>query len=59
MRLRLVVDEPEDYYAWYNEQKPWLQGHPDYLTKVPGSLKEVALINAGLENKDLTEVKNN
>ncbi len=63
MRLRLVVDEAEDYYAWYSEQKPWLQGNPDYLTKVPGPLKEVAMISAGLDKKEENfteiEVKNN
>ncbi len=57
MRLKLVVDEPEEYEAWYAEQKPWLQKNPDYLTNVPIELKEVAALNAGLDNKNI-ETKN-
>lgn len=53
MRANLVVDEPEDYEAWKAEQKPWLQNHADYLAKVPHSLKEVALISAGLDGPGL------
>ncbi len=49
MRVRLVVDELEDYMAWKAEQQPWLQANPDYLAKVPHDLKEVAVISAGLD----------
>ena len=49
MRLRLVVDEPEEYLAWKAEQKPFLQQNPDYLAKVPHDLKELAMMTAGVE----------
>ena len=49
MRIRLVVDEADDYLAWKSEQEPWLQQNPDYLAKVPQDLKEVAMVSAGLE----------
>lgn len=52
MRLRLVVDEPDDYLAWKAEQKPWLQDHPEYLAKIPQELKELAVISAGLDPEE-------
>ncbi len=42
MRLMVVVEEEEDFYAWYKAQKPWLSENPEYLSKVPGTLKEWA-----------------
>ena len=54
MRLRLVVDEPEEYLAWKSEQQPWLQQNPDYLAKVPQELKELATISAGLDQEEVT-----
>lgn len=53
MRLKLVIEEPEEYEAWYAEQSPWLQKNPDYLTNVPADLKELALVSAGLDEKDI------
>jgi len=38
MRLILVVDEPEDYKAWYDSQESWLSQNPTYLSKVPEKL---------------------
>jgi len=49
MRLLVVVDEPEEYDKWYNEQEPWLSKNPHYLAKVPNNLKELALLKAGLD----------
>ena len=49
MRLLVVVDEPEDYEKWKAEQKPWLSKNPEYMTKVPENLKELALIKSQIE----------
>ncbi|MEQ9424747.1 MAG: cytochrome c oxidase subunit II [Cyclobacteriaceae bacterium] len=49
MRYIIVVDEPEDYDKWYADQQPWLKQNPDYLSKVPEELREVAAISAGIE----------
>ena len=43
MRLILVVDEPADYEKWKKEQKSFLASNPDFLEKVPASLKAKAL----------------
>ncbi len=51
MRIRVVVDEPEDYEKWYAEQKPWLSKNPEYLAKVPSNMKELASLAAGVEDK--------
>lgn len=31
MRMLVVVVEPDVYRRWYDEQKPWLERHPDYI----------------------------
>lgn len=33
MKLILVVDEPEDFEKWRNEQEPWASKNKDYLTE--------------------------
>jgi len=43
MRLILVVDEPADYEKWKKEQKSFLVSNPDFLEKVPASLKAKAI----------------
>jgi len=48
MRLMVVVDEPEDYEKWKAEQEPWLSKNPDYLTKVPSELRELAMVKANI-----------
>src|SRR5690554_6924792 len=53
MRLTLVVDTPEDYRAWYAEQESFLKKNPEYLSKVPEDLKELALLKTGIDNKEL------
>ncbi|MBR9999727.1 MAG: cytochrome c oxidase subunit II [Cyclobacteriaceae bacterium] len=51
MRLLVVVEEPEDYEKWKSEQKSWLSNNPDYLSKVPEDLKELALLKTGLDKQ--------
>jgi cytochrome c oxidase subunit 2 len=43
MRLILVVDEPADYEKWKKEQKSLLASKPEFLEKVPASLKAKAM----------------
>lgn len=42
MKFILVVDEPEDFEKWYSEQEAFLKKNPDYLAKVPSTLKDLA-----------------
>lgn len=49
MRMKLVVQEPQEYKEWKAQQEPWLSKNPEYLSKVPDPLKEVALISSGIE----------
>jgi cytochrome c oxidase subunit II len=49
MKMKVVVLEPEEFQKWKADQKAWLSKHPDYLSKVPADLKEVAQISAGIE----------
>lgn len=53
MAKNLVVLEPEEYQKWYAEQESFLQRNPEYLSKVPADLKELALLKTGLGNKEL------
>lgn len=48
MRFLVVVDEPEDFEKWKAEQQSWLKLNPEYLSKVPSALKEVAMIKSGI-----------
>ncbi len=50
MKATIVVDEPEDYEKWYNEQEALLKQNPGLMAQVPDNLKEVAIISADLEN---------
>lgn len=43
MKLILVVDEPADYEKWKKEQKSLLATKPEFLEKVPASLKAKAM----------------
>lgn len=43
MKLILVVDEPADYEKWKKEQKSLLASKPEFLEKVPTSLKAKAM----------------
>lgn len=48
MRFLVVVEEPEEFEKWKAAQEPWLKQNPDYLTQVPSSLREVAMIKSGI-----------
>lgn len=48
MRFLVVVEEPEEYEKWKAAQEPWLKQNPEYLTKVPSALREVAMIKSGI-----------
>lgn len=43
MKLVLVVDEPAEYEKWKKEQKSLLASKPEFLEKVPTSLKAKAM----------------
>jgi len=49
MRYLIIVDEPSEYQEWYTSQQAWLKLNPDYLSKVPKDLREVAAISAKIE----------
>ncbi len=49
MKMIVIVEEPEVYEKWKQEQEAWLKQNPDYLKKVPGALQEAAMIKAGLQ----------
>lgn len=48
MRFLVIVEEPEDYEKWKASQEAWLKQNPEYLEKVPLSLREAAMIKAGI-----------
>jgi cytochrome c oxidase subunit 2 len=51
MRMLVVVEEPEAFEKWKSEQEPWLSKNPEYLTKVPDDLRELALLKTGLDKQ--------
>ncbi len=51
MRYVIIVDEPEDYQAWYTSQQSWLKANPDYLSYVPEELRELARISSGINEE--------
>ena len=48
MRLIVVVDEPAEYEQWKSEQGSFLSKNPDYISKIPEEMRELASINAGI-----------
>lgn len=56
MKMILVVDLPEDYEKWKQDQEAWLKQNPDYLKKVPAALQDAAMIKAGLQRDPGVEV---
>ena len=40
MRFIVVVEEEDAYNKWFAEQKGWLETNPDYVSKVPESLRQ-------------------
>ena len=57
MRMLVVVDEPEDYEKWKAEQGSFLSKNPDYLAKIPEEMREIAMMNAGISNEELTDIE--
>jgi hypothetical protein len=57
MRYIVVVDDPEDYEEWKAKQQPWLKNNPDYLSKVPDKLKNLALIKAQINETKSEKTK--
>lgn len=51
MRAVVKIVEEEEYVEWKQKQKPWLQNNPEYLSKIPEDMKELAMVQAGLELK--------
>lgn len=49
MKMIVVVEEPEAYERWKQQQEAWLKQNPDYLKKVPAALQEAAMIKAGFQ----------
>jgi cytochrome c oxidase subunit 2 len=49
MKMMVKVVEQEEFANWYANQDPWLTKHPEYLAKVPKSLKQTAY---AIINKD-------
>ena len=59
MRAIIIVDEPEEYEAWYKSQEAWLKQNPDYLSQVPSELQEAARIAAGMDSDpDIQRLEN-
>ncbi len=52
MKFLLVVDEPDDFEKWYDQQEAFLKKNPDYLANVPSKLRDLALnVSNNSENK--------
>lgn len=49
MKMIVKVVTQEEFATWYANQDPWLSKHPEYLAKVPKSLKQTAY---AIINKD-------
>ena len=53
MKLKVIVDELDDYEAWKAAQPTWLKLNADYLEKVPADKRELAIIKAGIDKQEL------
>lgn len=42
MKMIVKVVEQDEFAEWYASQEPWLAKHPEYLAKVPRSLRQTA-----------------
>ncbi len=56
MRMKVIVDEPQDYEKWKREQTAWLKRNPDYLAKVPEALRPIAREKAGIPPENIDEL---
>jgi cytochrome c oxidase subunit 2 len=45
MRFIVVVEEEEEFNTWYQQQESWLSRNPEYLTRVPDELKDLAKLS--------------
>lgn len=60
MRLVLVIEEPEEYEAWYadwSENKSFLDLNPGMIENVPEELREIAVMSTGLETEAVSNVE--
>lgn len=59
MRIVVVIDEPEEYEAWYDAQaeKTYLDLNPSEMEKVPEHLREIALMSTGVEASNASDVE--
>lgn len=48
MKLNVVVHEQDEYEQWKTEQPTFLKLNPEYLSKVPKGMREMAKIKAGI-----------
>ena len=55
MRMLIVVDEPAEYEKWKREQASWLSKNPDYLSRIPEELRDLAMISAGIEKETISD----
>jgi len=53
MRMKLVVDDEDEFDAWNKSQQSFLAKNPDYLKSVPDNLRKPALQSI-VENKKTT-----
>ncbi|MBL7856073.1 MAG: cytochrome c oxidase subunit II [Cyclobacteriaceae bacterium] len=49
MKMAVIVEDEASYERWKASQETWLKQNPEYLNKVPVSLKEAAMIKSGME----------
>lgn len=55
MKLKVVIEDQDDYEKWKAEQPTWLKLNEDYLEQVPADKRELAKIKAGIESNDNNE----
>lgn len=48
MRLLVNVVEPDEFDKWKAEQQSWLSRNPDYLSRVPENLRDLAQLKSGM-----------
>lgn len=58
MRMTVVVEETEDYEKWKLKQTAWLKKNPEYVSKIPESLKSFAIQKADITNEKILKKSN-
>ncbi len=51
MKFRVVVDEPEEYEAWFNGQESWSSKNKDYIATLNAEGKDMAEATPALNKK--------